>query len=355
MTAADSSAFDHLSIDHVKFFVADLAEAGEQLRHCYGLHTLAKSADPTAAGDSSVLLGTGEVRYLLTKALIDDHPATGYVGLHGDGVADIALRTSDVQAAFTTAVAAGARPVAPPVTREGVVTATIMGFGDVAHTFVQRLDGVPADHLPGVTPIAESRQEHTSRLREIDHFAVCLEAGQLRPTVRFYLDVLGFRSIFTEHIVVGTQAMNSEVVQSTSGKVTLTLIEPDLDREPGQIDEFLKNHAGPGVQHIALSTDDIVTTVGTLRTRGVEFLSTPGSYYDLLDGRLTLDRHSVTELRELDLLVDEDHDGQLFQIFARSTHPRGTYFTEVIERCGAKTFGSGNIKALYEAVEQERL
>jgi 4-hydroxymandelate synthase len=144
-------------------------------------------------------------------------------------------------------------------------------------------------------------------------------------------------------------------VQSTSGKVTLTLIEPDATRESGQIDEFLKNHGGAGVQHVAFVTDQIVASVGAMAERGVGFLPTPGSYYDLLADRITLDRHSIAGLRELDILVDEDHQGQLFQIFARSTHPRKTFFLEVIERAGARTFGSGNIKALYEAVEVERL
>jgi 4-hydroxymandelate synthase len=160
--------------------------------------------------------------------------------------------------------------------------------------------------------------------------------------------------IFSEDIVVGAQSMISRVVQSSSGAVTFTLIEPDLSREPGQIDEFLKKHDGSGVQHIAYTSDDIVRSVGSMRSGGVEFLTTPGTYYTLLAERLTARRHTVEDLRDHDILMDEDHDGQLFQIFTRSVHPRRTLFMEVIERAGARTFGSGNIKALYEAVELQR-
>lgn len=182
---------------------------------------------------------------------------------------------------------------------------------------------------------------------------MCLEPGQLVPTVEFYETVLDFEMVFTERIVVGGQAMDSKVVQSRSGAVTLTLIEPDTSREPGQIDKFVKEHGGAGVQHIAFATDDIVRDVTLLGGAGLAFLKTPPTYYDLVPERLSLLRHSVDQLRSLNILVDEDQDGQLLQIFTKSVHPRGTLFFEVIERLGARTFGSGNIKALYTAVEME--
>jgi 4-hydroxymandelate synthase len=181
-----------------------------------------------------------------------------------------------------------------------------------------------------------------------------VNAGELQPTIDLYRTVLGFREIFEEHIVVGPQAMNSKVAQSASGAVTFTILEPDTTAEPGQIDGFLTGHDGSGIQHIAFLTDDAVRSVGLLQDRGVAFLTTPGSYYDLLGERITPKNHDLSALRKLNLLVDEDHGGQLFQIFTRSTHPRRTLFFEVIERTGAETFGSANIKALYEAVEWER-
>jgi 4-hydroxymandelate synthase len=172
--------------------------------------------------------------------------------------------------------------------------------------------------------------------------------------VEFYERVLDFTMTFGERIVVGSQAIEAKAVQSGSGAVTLTLIEPDVSQDPGQIDEFLKNHGGAGVQHIAFTTDDIVRTVGSIASRGVEFLTAPDTYYTLLEERLEVVGHTTEDLRSLDLLVDEDHEGMLFQIFARSVHPRNTLFLEVIERLGANTFGGGNIKALYEAVELQR-
>ncbi|WP_342354221.1 VOC family protein [Streptomyces inhibens] len=180
---------------------------------------------------------------------------------------------------------------------------------------------------------------------------MCLEPGRLGPTVEYYERALGFSAVFTERIIVGSQAMDSIVVQNDAGTVTLTLIEPDTTRKPGQIDRFITAHGGAGVQHVAFTSDDIIKSVGLLASRGIEFLDTPSTYYDLVPGRLTLSRHSVDELRDLNILVDQDQDGQLLQIFTRSVHPRGTLFFEVIERLGARTFGSGNIKALYEAVE----
>jgi 4-hydroxymandelate synthase len=295
----------------------------------------------------STTLRQGPITLVLTEPASDRHPAAAYLQTHGDGVADIALSTPDVAAAFETAVRAGAEPVREPgrhAEAHGPVTATIGGFGDVVHTLVQR-------NGPSIAPAVTGGDVD---LLAIDHFAVCLDAGELGPTVAFYERALGFRQVFEEHIVVGAQAMNSTVVQSASGAVTLTLIEPDRRSDPGQIDDFLKDHQGPGIQHIAFSSDDAVRTVRAMSRRGVEFLKTPVSYYDMLGGRITLETHTLDDLRATNVLADEDHGGQMFQIFTASTHPRHTIFFEVIERQGARTFGSANIKALYEAVELER-
>ncbi|GAA1284261.1 4-hydroxyphenylpyruvate dioxygenase [Saccharothrix xinjiangensis] len=339
MAAQAGSAFDGMTLDHTVFYVGDADRAAGELVDKYGLAVLGTTETSSVR---SVAVGGGAIRLVFTQAVADDTPAAAYVKVHGDGVADLALGVADARAAFAEAVRRGARPVAEPAETDDAVVATIMGFGDVVHTFVQRPGGTPGEG-PGTT----------SGLRVLDHFAVCLEAGSLEPTVEFYEEVLDFRVVFEEKIVVGAQAMNSRVVQSTSGTVTLTLIEPDTSRKPGQIDDFLKNHGGAGVQHIAFATDGIVDSVRRLRARGVETLTTPAAYYDLLSDRLELTRYSKDELAELNLLVDEDQDGKLYQIFARSTHPRGTFFFEIIERAGAHTFGSGNVKALYEAVEAE--
>lgn len=336
--------FHGLTLDHVKFYVSDAATEAAYLAKSYGFDV--RISDSAESGDEarSRALRLADVEIILTEARSDNHPGAAFVQAHGDGVADIALRTSDARSAFDEAVRRGARPITTPAERDSVVTATIAGFGDVVHTFVQRSESGPAACAPTTASPEPS---------SIDHFAVCLEAGDLDPTVAFYCDVLDFEAIFSEYISVGEQAMHSRVVQSRSRDVTFTLIEPDTTRAPGQIDEFIKNHGGAGVQHIALTTSDIVAAIEGMSSRGVEFLPTPHSYYELLRDRIILEKHSVQELEQFNILVDEDHDGQLYQIFARSTHPRNTFFFEVIERSGATTFGSGNIKALYEAVEMD--
>lgn len=347
---------EDLSVDHVRFAVADIDAATDLWVKRYGMGLYARSAAPASGtGVATAAVGTADIRLLLTAAEGADHPAAAYVAQHGDGVCDIALRTSDAAAAFRTAVRRGARPVSPPAEHDGIIRATISGFGDVVHTFVERPAGRDSRTLPGLVPSGEPAPSGADdHLDTVDHFAVCVEAGRLRPTVEYYKQVLDFREVFTERIMVGEQAMDSIAIQSRSGEVTFTVIEPDLTRQPGQIDAFIKNHGGAGVQHIAFSTGDITRDVERLRDTGVRFLETPGTYYDMLPERLTPARHGLEQLRALDILADEDPDGQLLQIFTGSVHPRNTLFFELIERLGSRTFGSANIKALYAAVERER-
>ena len=345
------STVQNFEIDYVEMYVENLEVATFTWIDKYAF---AVAATGRAADHRSVTLRQGPIRLVLTEPTSDRHPAAAYLQTHGDGVADIALRTPDVTAAFEAAVRGGAAVVREPVRVDGagpdgpIVTATIGGFGDVVHTLVPAGGTAPAE------PEFTGWRGGDVDLLGIDHFAVCLNAGDLGPTVAFYERAFGFRQIFEEHIVVGRQAMNSTVVQSASGAVTLTLIEPDSNADPGQIDEFLKAHQGAGVQHIAFNAADAVGTVRALSGRGVEFLKTPGTYYDMLGERIELETHTLDDLRSTNVLADEDHGGQLFQIFAASTHPRHTIFFEIIERQGAGTFGSSNIKALYEAVELER-
>ncbi|MFE7121484.1 4-hydroxyphenylpyruvate dioxygenase [Streptomyces sp. NPDC057654] len=339
-------------LGHVEFRVADLAAASAEMTDLYGFRPVARADSPDSV---SLALQQGRITLVLTQARTESHPAADYVRAHGDAAADIAFTVPDVTRAFAHAVERGAVPVAPPSRRaDGRTTAVIAGFGDVVHTLTEA--GRPAVP-PGFAalPDADTTAASDELLVDIDHFAVCLESGDLDGAVEFYTRVLGFRMTFTEDIAVGAQAMESKVVQSPSGEITFTLIQPVATAAPGQINRFVKDHGGAGVQHLAFSTGDIVETVGALGERGVRFLSAPGSYYAMLPGRLELARHTTELLRERNVLVDEDHDGQLFQIFTRSTHPSNTLFYEVIERFGASTFGSGNIKALYEAVEAERL
>lgn len=337
-------------IDHVEFYVANADETAARLCAAYGFRVRGRVDD---ADHRSVLIRQNDIRLLLTEGLVESHPATEFVVKHGDGPATIALSTDDPDGALTEAVAAGAVPLsatAPLSEVSATSRVRITAFGDVAHTFVRpgELDAVL------VPTEADDEDESLELLDVLDHVAVCVPDGELIPTVQYYEKVLGFAQIFEEYIEVGVQAMNSRVVQSPSGGVTLTILEPDTNKTPGQIDDFILAHNGAGVQHLALRTDEIATSIRTFTERGVGFLSTPGSYYDELAVRLGHIGLPVDTLRALNILVDQDHEGELFQIFAQSTHPRRTFFFEVIERRGALTFGSANIKALYQAVERER-
>jgi 4-hydroxymandelate synthase len=345
--------------DHVECYVRDLEKTVALLRDAYGFAVAGESA---AAGEQrSVLLRQDQIRLLLTTPLVRESPAAGYLRKHGDGVAAIAFATDDVTEAFNDIVGAGGKPVAAPAftpTSSGPVgAATVSGFGDVVHRLVERADPDGDFGLAGIEMAAADHEGAAlgdGLFELLDHVAVCLPADTLNPTVSYYRDVFGLAQIYDERIEIGTQAMISKVVQDPAAQVTFTLIEPDVTREPGQIDEFLLAHGGAGVQHLAFRTADIARAVRTISSRGVEFLVAPGGYYQALEGRLGRLAIPLEELRELNVLADRDGWGQMFQIFARSTHERRTFFFELIERKGALTFGSRNIRALYEALEDTR-
>lgn len=351
-----------LGIDHVEFYVTDLEKSAAALCRSFGFHTACAAPDETAgpgsasaAGSRSMLLRQGSIKLLLTAARSPRHPAAGYVQRHGDGVASIAFRTDDVRREFAAAVAGGARPIDAPAIagREDplagdrlVGQAVVSGFGDVTHRLLERDE-------PAMEKQAADRGDG-DLFEALDHAAICLLPGELEPAVRFYHDAFGFAHTFDERIEVGGQAMISKVIQDRDGTVTFTFLEPDPGLEPGQIDQFLSAHGGSGVQHLALRTRDIVHAVRALSHRGAEFLTAPAGYYRALPGRLGAFAIPVDVLREVNVLADRDQWGQLFQIFSHSTHERRTFFFELIERRGARTFGSGNIRALYEALNEEQ-
>jgi 4-hydroxymandelate synthase len=348
-----------LDLDHIEFYVADAPAAARSLCASCGFRVYGHGGPENGlAGQRSVLIGQGEIRVLLTSGLHEAHPASQFVARHGDGVAVIAIRTDRAADAYTEVTGAGGTGIGAPRAWENsqarVVTAEVAGFADVRYRLVERAGG-GAHFLPGaieMEPGADAGSAH-DLLRRIDHAAVCVPAGELDSTVRYHEKVFGLAVTFGEYIEVGGQGMNSKVVQSPSGGLTLTLIEPDTGRAPGQIDDFLAWHGGAGIQHVAYLTKDIVAAVRALAGRGVEFAVTPAGYYDALGARLGLTDIATEELRPLGVLVDRDHWGQMFQIFLKSTHIRRTYFTELIDRHGARTFGTSNIPALYAAKERE--
>lgn len=345
------------AIDHLECYVADAESSADFLCDAFGFRIGGRGGPETGLpGCRSVLLRQGGITLLLTSALGEDHPVADYVRRHGDGVAVIAVGTGDAHAAFTEAVARGAAAVTPPVALgdEGarVTFASVSGFGDVAQRFVER-DEADGSFAPGLIVEEPAQDTAPGLLLSIDHLAVCVPSGELDRTVNDYRSIFGFTQTFEERIIVGDQAMDSKVIQNESGGLTLTILEPDITKKPGQIDEFVRAHDGAGVQHVAFLTDDITAAVREFSVRGVRFLSTPSSYYDVLTERLGTLAVPVDELRELNILADRDHWGLMLQIFTESRHPRNTLFYELIDRRGARTFGSNNIKALYEAVDRQ--
>jgi 4-hydroxymandelate synthase len=342
-------------IDHVEWYVSDLDGSAAALCHEFGFRIASQPVQPgwpgpaPAARGRSLLLRQGQVVLLLTAGLDPDHPAAQYVRRHGDGVAVIAFRTDDVRVAFGTAVAGGAEPLAAPAFADhggGLVgTATVSGFGDVTHLLVQSGQAGQAPPQGG---------GDGDLLQTIDHVAVCVPAGRLDATVAFYTGAFGLTQVFDERVEASGQAMLSKVVQDQARSVTFTLIEPDSALDPGQIDQFLDAHGGAGVQHVAFGTADIAHAVRTIAARGVEFLAAPPGYYQTLEARLGALVIPVSELEALNVLADRDRWGDLFQIFTRSAHERRTFFMELIERQGALTFGSANIRALSEALGKEQ-
>lgn len=346
------------ALDHLEFYVKDATEVATSLCTSYGFQVHGMGGPETGLTDCrSVLLRQRDITIVLTSALTGRHSAAEYIRRHGDGVAVIAMTVADAHRAFDGALRGGARQVDPPVVLKdadgSVTSASVTGFGDVAHRFVTRGSST-TQFAPGLIKETMPAAAPADLLKAIDHIAVCVPAGELARVARRYREVFGFAEIFEERIVIGSQAIDSKVVQSPSRAVTFTILESDTNCEPGQIDEFIRAHDGAGVQHVAFLTDDIVCGVQTLFAAGVNFLNTPSSYYDMLASRLGQVGVPIEQLRELNILADRDKWGVMLQIFTESRHSRRTLFYELIERRGARTFGSNNIKALYEAVERQR-
>lgn len=348
------------AIDHVEFYVHDATEVAAFLCESFGFRLYGVGGNETAlAGQRTLLLGQRGIRLLVTSAPDRDHPVAQHVARHGDSLACVAMRTDNAREAFAAAVAAGATPVAEPTTWQRgdsrVVTATVSGPGTVTHRVVER-DDDSAEFLPGgIDPVTPDPHPGEQLLEEIDHIALCVTAGDLESTVRFYRRGFGLIEIFQERIELGAQVMDSKVVQSRSRQVTFTIVSPDPTTRAGQLVDFLKANAGSGVQHLALSTHDITTAVRTCRENGVRFLGTPDSYYETVAERLGAISVPVGALQTANILVDRDHWGEMFQIFTESPFERRTFFFELIERHGALTFGANNVRALYEAKERARV
>jgi 4-hydroxyphenylpyruvate dioxygenase len=349
-----------LGIDHLELYVGNGIHAAHYFTHALGFRETAFAGLETGMRDRAChLLEQGRIRFLLTSPLHGGSEIARHIAEHGDGVKTVALSVPDAEEAYRVAVRRGARGLIEPheeSDEHGTVRlATIATYGETVHTFVQR-DGYEGAFLPGFERADEAR-ESTDHFTGIDHVVGNVELGRMEEWVAYYERVFGFTEMirFTDQdISTEYSALMSKVMADGKGRIKFPINEPAEGTRKSQIEEYLEFYGGPGVQHIALSTTDIVATVRALRERGVRFLMTPASYYEELPERIGEIEENLADLSELGILADRDDEGYLLQIFTKPLSDRPTLFLEVIERHGARGFGEGNFKALFEAIEREQ-
>ncbi len=349
-------------IDHIELWVGNAAQAAYYLRHAFGFTEVAYAGLETGLRDRvSHVLQQGRIRLVLTGALIAGTEVGEHHRRHGDGVKRVALSVPSAADAYREAVARGADGLREPFELrdcDGVVRlAEIAAYGDTIHRFVERAAYAGA-FLPGYVAVAhDGDPTQPGLLAGIDHVVANVELGAMDRWVKFYEDVFGMTElIHFSDAAISTEysALMSKVVTNGDGRVKFPINEPAAGARKSQIDEYLEFYGGAGVQHIAVSTTDIVRTVEALQSRGVSFLRTPQSYYDGVPARIGEIDQSLEDLRRLGILVDRDDEGYLLQIFTKPLGDRPTIFLEIIERHGARGFGEGNFKALFEAIEREQ-
>jgi 4-hydroxyphenylpyruvate dioxygenase len=346
-------------IDHVELWVGNASQAAFFYRHALGFKEVAYAGLETGVRDrTSHVLEQGRIRIVITGALTPDHEIGRHVARHGDGVKVIALSVPDAAYAYRTAVERGAEGVREPWeetdTGGTLKLSQIATYGETLHTFVER-DG----YKGAFRPTYEKRDLPGADvgLLAIDHIVGNVELGAMETWVKFYEDVFGMTEMIhfsDEAISTEYSALMSKVVTSGNGRIKFPINEPAEGKRKSQIDEYLEFYGGPGAQHIAVASRDIVKTVEAMQAQGIQFLRTPDSYYDDVPERIGKIAESIDDLRRLGILVDRDDEGYLLQVFSKPIGDRPTMFYEVIERHGARGFGEGNFKALFEAIEREQ-
>ena len=347
--------------DYIEFWVGNARQAALYYRAAFGFELVGYRGPETGVRDrASYLLQQDKVRFVLTTAIKSKGPIAEHVFKHGDGVRDIALWVDDARTAFDAAIERGAKPAMEPtvISDENgeIVIAAIHTYGDTIHSIVERknYNGL---FMPGYVPVESPFKPAPTGLKYVDHCVGNVELGRMNHWVKFYEDVLGFTNILSfddKTITTEYSALMSKVMSNGNGRIKFPINEPAEGKKKSQIDEYLEFYDGPGVQHIAIATDDIIKTVRDLKSRGVEFLRVPSTYYESVPQRVGKIDEDIAPLQELGILVDRDDEGYLLQIFTRPVEDRPTVFYEIIQRKGAKSFGAGNFKALFEAIEREQ-
>ncbi|TVR82682.1 MAG: 4-hydroxyphenylpyruvate dioxygenase [Saprospirales bacterium] len=347
--------------DFIEFYVGNAKQSSIFYQAAFGFELVAYRGPETGSKETvSYVLQQGKVRLVLTSAFDPDHEILKHVHLHGDGVKVLALWVDDARDAYEKAVERGAESAFEPYTisdEDGeVVLSGIHTYGETIHTFVER-NNYSGAFMPGFVSRKSIRKVEPVGLKYVDHCVGNVELGQMNRWIKFYQEVLGFKLLITfddKDISTKYTALMSKVVSNGNGYIKFPINEPAKGLKKSQIEEYLDFYKSAGVQHIAVSTDNIIETVSKLRENGVEFLYVPDNYYeDLLDRVGDIDE-SIEDLKGQNILVDRDNEGYLLQIFTKPVQDRPTVFYEIIQRKGAQSFGKGNFKALFEAIEREQ-
>lgn len=348
--------------DYIEFYVGNAKQAAYYYRAAFGMRLAAYRGPETGTRDrASYMIEQNKIRFVLTTPLQPDHPIMDHIKLHGDGVHEIAMWVDDAESAFRETTLRGARGLQKPTRSSDangeVCISSIAAYGDTVHSFVERKNYRGA-FLPGF--VAVTHGDSVSRpvgLKYVDHMVANVGWGEMNKWVDFYRDVMGFRlyqHFDDKDISTDYSALMSKVMANGNDRIKFPINEPAEGRRKSQIEEYLEFYKGPGVQHIAMATDNIIDTVSKLRAQGVDFLRVPGTYYEDLEKRCGKIDEPVDQLAELGVLVDRDDEGYMLQIFTKPVEDRPTLFYEIIQRKGSRSFGKGNFKALFEAIEREQ-
>ncbi|MBI1286181.1 MAG: 4-hydroxyphenylpyruvate dioxygenase [Flavobacteriales bacterium] len=355
-----------LGTDYVEFYVGNAKQAAHFYKTAFGFQSLAYAGLETGVRDrASYVLKQDKIRLVLTTALNSESPIGEHVKKHGDGVKVTALWVEDARAAFKETTKRGAKPYMQPTVEKDehgeVVRAGIYTYGETVHMFVERKN-YNGTFLPGYKEWKSDYNPAPTGLKYIDHMVGNVGWGEMNTWVKWYEDVMGFVNFLSfddKQIHTEYSALMSKVMSNGNGRIKFPINEPAEGKKKSQIEEYLDFYESPGVQHLALATDDILKTVADLRSRGVEFLSTPPeAYYDEIPKRLgkhmDMMKEDINELAKLGIMIDADEEGYLLQIFTKPVEDRPTLFYEIIQRMGARGFGAGNFKALFESIEREQ-
>jgi 4-hydroxyphenylpyruvate dioxygenase len=347
--------------DYIEFWVGNAKQSALYYRAAFGYTLKGYRGPETGVRDrASYLLEQGKIRLVLTSALGPEGEIAVHVAKHGDGVRDMAFWVDDARDAHKKAIERGAVSVQEPTVLKDehgeVVIAGMRTYGDTIHSIVERRNYTGL-FLPGFQPVSSPFAPTGVGLKYVDHCVGNVELGKMNAWVDFYSKVLGFFNLLSfDDKTISTEysALMSKVMSNGNGRIKFPINEPAKGKKKSQIEEYLDFYRGPGVQHIAVATDDIIATVRELKSRGVEFLSIPRTYYETVLDRVGKIDEDIAPLAELGILVDRDDEGYLLQIFTKPVQDRPTLFYEIIQRKGAKSFGAGNFKALFESIEREQ-